>query len=146
MNQFKMILQNQNLFNQTISELKSIALYFSNQHNIELETFKSELIQFNLSKNTLNTILFYLEQNKKNQFNVESELKKFEYILLNPILLSQMMNQFELIEQYQLESIENMKVVNQQIEQRIQIIDQDINQLKNKIKEQEERKCPSNLL
>ncbi len=144
--QFKLILQNQNLFNQTINEIKSIALYFSNQQNIELETFKSELNQFNLSEKTFNTILFFLEQNKKNQFNVESELKKFENILLNPILLAQLMTQFELIEQYQLESIENTKLVIQQIEQRIQNIDQEISQLKNKIKEQEERKCPSNLL
>ncbi len=144
--QFSLIVQNQNLFNQTIDELKSIANYFSNQQNSDLESFKAELGQFKLSERTINTVIFYLEQNKRNQFNVQEELNKLELIMLNPLLFAQLTSQLERIEQYHFESIENTKIVIQQIEQQILNIDQEISQLKNKIKEQEERKCPSNLL
>ncbi len=141
----KEIQNNDLLLYQMVSEIKLIYHMMTDQNEHDYAEVQLLIEKSNLAYSTKDLILFYFKNAAIQKFSLIEKLRALELSLSQPIYFIQLQSLITINQQHSEDQLESLHLMLEDDQNQINLQNNAIDEFKKKIKEQEERKCPSNL-
>lgn len=141
----KEIYQNDLLLNQLISEIRSLSELLENQTEYNNEELGLLIEKTNLSVSTKKLVIYYFKNESLKSVNLNQKILNLEQSLTQPIQYIQLVSLIEVNIQKLQEQLDARSSELIDFSQQLELQNNEVKKLQDKIKEQEDRKCPSKL-